>query len=260
MKSNKIIFSLVFLLLSINSFAQTKAGDTPPLTFKGKITFERKNNVHKQMDEMGKGRGGSSNFAEQMKKQIPKYKTDIFELLFNSDVSVYKLAKDGLSETKSMMTSLPSEKNIVYKDFTTNKAVSEKFIFEKTYLVQDSIKQYNWKITEEFRKIAGYNCRRAETIIMDSVYVIAFYTDAIILPSGPESFSGLPGMILGIVMPRLNLTYFATKVDQYLPTEKELAIPTKGSKTTYAKLNEDLNQSMKQWGDFLQRILWYTSI
>jgi GLPGLI family protein len=77
----------------------------------------------------------------------------------------------------------------------------------------------------EYREIAGYNCRKAATIVMDSVYIIAFYTDEIPVSAGPESFNGLPGMILGIVIPRMNLTYFATKVETLQPTEKEFVLP-----------------------------------
>jgi GLPGLI family protein len=91
---------------------------------------------------------------------------------------------------------VPAEKNVVYNNYERDSANLHKKIFEKTYLVKDSLRKFEWKISEEFRKIAGFNCRRAETIIMDSVYVIAFYTDAIIAEGGPEGFNGLPGMIL----------------------------------------------------------------
>ncbi len=122
------------------------------------------------------------------------------------------------------------------------------------------MREFNWKISEEFRKIAGFNCRRAETIIMDSVYVIVFYTDAIIASGGPEGFSGLPGMILGVVMPRLNITYFATKVENYLPNEKEIVPPLKGDKKTYAELDANLKVSLSKWGDYLQRIMWFINV
>ena len=202
----------------------------------------------------------NSGMADNIKKQTPKYKTDIFELFFTDKQSLYKPAPDGITESKMMMGNTPADRNIIFTDFETKKSIGEKKVYEKMYLVTDSVKQYQWKITEEFRKIAGFNCRRAETVIMDSVYVIAFYTDAILAEGGPEGFNGLPGMILGVVMPRLNVTYFATRIDNYLPTEKEIAPPTKGEKVTYKTLDTKLRDSMKQWGDFLQRILWYISV
>jgi GLPGLI family protein len=95
---------------------------------------------------------------------------------------------------------------------------------------------------------------------MDSVYVIAYYTDAILADGGPEGFNGLPGMILGVVMPRLNMTYFATKFENYVADEKILAPSTKGQKITEEKLIEKLRESMSNWGDFMQRMIWYVSI
>ncbi|HNB82183.1 MAG TPA: GLPGLI family protein, partial [Chitinophagaceae bacterium] len=160
-----LAFSGMHTLYAQNSTA-------PVIAFRGKFTFERKLNQHKQMDEMMKGSGNTS-MAETIKKQVPKYKTDIFELQFDEKKSLYQPAPDGISDSKMMMGGIPSERNIVFNDYEKNQSVQEKKLFEKTYLVQDSLKTYSWKITEEFRKIAGFNCRRAETIIMDSVYVIA---------------------------------------------------------------------------------------
>lgn len=255
---NKLIILFMAVIASMQLNAQTEPS-TPPIIFRGKLTYERKMNMHKQMDEMMKGNGASS-MADNFKKQTPKYKTDIFELFFNESKSLYKPAPDGISESKMMMAGIPSDRNIVFNDYETRKATIEKKIFEKTYLVNDSLRTYEWKITEEFRKIAGFNCRRAETVIMDSVYVIAFYTDAILAQGGPECFNGLPGTILGVVMPRLNLTYFATKFDNFLTDEKVLAPPTKGDKVNYKSLDEKLTSSMKQWGDYIQRMLWYINI
>jgi GLPGLI family protein len=206
---------------------------------------------------MSKGRFGNPAMMDNLKKSIPKYKTDIFELFFNDKIAVYKPAPDGISESKMMMGNTPAERNIVYSDFEKDSSISEKKVYEKTYLIKDSLRKHEWKITEEFRKIAGYNCRRAETIIQDSIYVVAFYADGIIAPGGPEGFNGLPGMILGVVLPRLNTTYFATKIDNYLPTEKELTPPTKGDKKTNEQLGKALRENMKQWGEFLERIMWY---
>lgn len=252
----------LFLLLCCTSFsavAQSANTNTlPPLLFKGKISFERKTNMHKQLDDMMKGRAGG--MVDQMKKNSPKYKVDRFDLFFTDTKSLYKPAPDGISESKMMMGNIPAERNIVFNDYEKQTQIAEKKLFEKSYLIQDSFRKHNWKITEEFRKIAGYNCRRAETIILDSIYVIAFYTDAIIAPGGPESFNGLPGMILGIVLPRLNMTYFATDIQLFLPNEKEIVPPTKGEKKSIPDIDKTLRNSMSQWGSFVDRILWYIVI
>ena len=251
-----LLVSISFTLLN----AQTKTDSKPAIVFKGKITFERKLNMHKQMDGMLKDRPEMASMIDMFKKQVPKYKTDIFEMTFTDKQSIYKPAKDGIQESKNMMGNLPSEQNIVFNDYANQQTVAEKKIFEKTYLLKDSFKKFEWKIKEDFKTIAGFNCRRAETIIMDSVYVIAYYSDAILATGGPESFNGLPGMVLGIVMPRLNITYFATQIDNYVADEKIIAAPTKGTTKTLAELSNTIKESTSQWGDFAERILWYINI
>jgi len=79
--------------------------------------------------------------------------------------------------------------------------------------VEDSIPNIKWKITNEHREIAGYNCRKAVGKMYDEVYVFAFYTDDIIISGGPCSINGLPGMILGLSIPRLYTSFMATKID-----------------------------------------------
>ena len=98
------------------------------------------------------------------------------------------------------------------------------------------------------REIAGFNCRRANAIIMDSIYVVAFYTDEILAPGGPESFSGLPGMILGVALPHEHITWFATKVEMVPVEPAELNAPVKGKKVNNKELLETINNTFKDWG------------
>lgn len=93
----------------------------------------------------------------------------------------------------------------------------------------DSIKKIKWKIQNETRKIAGFDCRKAIGRIQDSVYVVAFYSAEIIPQGGPELFTGLPGMILGIAIPRWHTTWFATKVE-IAQIDESLIEPPSGKK------------------------------
>jgi GLPGLI family protein len=96
---------------------------------------------------------------------------------------------------------------------------------------------------------------------MDSIYVIAFYTDEIPVSGGPESFTGLPGMILGIVLPRLNTTYFATKVETQLLPETAFALPkTKSKKVNFKQYNDELSKAIKDWGAYGTKIIWKANL
>jgi GLPGLI family protein len=83
---------------------------------------------------------------------------------------------------------------------------------------------------------------------LDTVFVVAFYAEQIIPSGGPESFAGLPGMILGLAVPRLFTTWFATKLEVMDVKETVLTPPKKGKKTTTSDLKVQLKPSMKDWG------------
>jgi len=115
-----------------------------------------------------------------------------------------------------------------------------------------------WKIEDEVRMIANFKCRKAVGKICDSVYVVAFYTDDIVVSGGPEMFSGLPGMILEIAIPRLYTTWVASKVELYTPKTEDLKIPDKGKKATQKEMYESLMSSISKWGKWAQRSLWWS--
>ncbi len=118
-------------------------------------------------------------------------------LKFTSDKSVFKLAKEN-PNNKYMWGTKPVDTDVSMQDLKKGISISQKEVFENTYLIKDSSRTWEWKIADETREIAGFECRKAVTKICDSVYVVAFYTDQIPVSAGPESFGGLPGMILGI--------------------------------------------------------------
>ena len=103
----------------------------------------------------------------------------------------------------------------------TQTSITQKNVYDDLYLVKDSLRKIDWKITDETREIAGYECRRANAIVLDSVYVVAYYTIQIPFSGGPESFTGLPGTILGLALPHENMTWFATKVTEIPVSDKD---------------------------------------
>jgi GLPGLI family protein len=88
----------------------------------------------------------------------------------------------------------------------------QKNIYGTNINIADSIPHIKWKLENENRIIAGFNCRKAVAILFDSVYVFAFYTEEITLTGGPGSFQGLPGTIMGVTIPRLYTSWIATKL------------------------------------------------
>jgi GLPGLI family protein len=213
---------------------------------KGKIEFEKRTNVWADL---------KGSFAEEIKKSIPQFKTSYFDLIFDDNKAIYKPGRESNDKPVPFLNT-PANDNIVYSNFADGQAVSQKEVFDKTFLIRDSLRHAKWKIKNDFREIAGFNCRRATTIIMDSVFVVAFYTDEITVPGGPESFSGLPGMILGLVINRIHSSWYATKVETVPVADKEITPPSKGDKITEVQLKEELKKLMKNWGEYGQRNMW----
>lgn len=217
---------LACLLLLFTSFTVVKAQQL--FIPNGTIIFEKKLNLQRLISDSG--------FPEESKDRIKKYRTSIWELSFDTNKSLYRPSKKNDDNfDSSFFGQGEGIENELFTDYHQQKRVIKKNIMGEDYLLKDTIPKVEWKIMHEVRQIAGYDCRKAVGIINDSVYVVAFYTDEILLKGGPEGFSGLPGMILGLAIPRYFSTWFATKVTPY--TEHSLAIvqPTKGKKTETEK-------------------------
>ena len=126
----------------------------------------------------------------------------------------------------------------------------QKPVFEETFLVDDSLAKINWKITADTRLIAGFECRKAVGIIHDTIAIFAFYTDELLIQGGPESIHGLPGMILGMGVPRLHTTWFATKVEVANVNMNSVIPATKGKKVNYKTMIESIDKVLKNWGSY----------
>lgn len=233
------------MLVSLGTKAQVK------FMTAGRIEFEKRFNQFAMLDKEDL----ESTWIKEMMKTYPKILSDVYELNFNEDKSVYKLAKEN-SDNKYFWGRKPSADDIVVKELKNNHFKMQRDVYEETFLLEDSLRNCEWKITNETRKIAGFECKKAVTKICDSVYVVAFYTVEIMVSSGPESFGNLPGMILGLAVPRLNTTWFATKVELIEPSAQQLSPKQKGKKVNWAQYNLNLTKAMKNWGKYGSKVIW----
>lgn len=240
----KLFIFITGFILANTSFSQTH------FISGGKIEFERRINIWATL---------KGEFAEQLKKSTPQYKTDYFNYEFQKNQSIYKPGRESDSKV-AFFGAAPANDNIVFSNFANGQSVSQKNVYEKTYLIEDSLRSATWKITDDFREIAGFNCRRATTIIMDSVFVVAFYTDEIMISGGPESLNGLPGMILGLVINKLHTTWYATKISITDFDPKSITPPGKGMKVDNKKLFETIFSTFSKWGVDAAIAMWSVMI
>jgi len=235
----KYIFCLAVLLCFKNTQAQV-------FIDKGLIEYEVKVNNHKAL--------GNGTWAEMMKDKFPKLSTSYYQLTFNSDRSIY------LFNRKDEKTKMPwgneGEDNVWYNDYKSESFIQQKSVFGDTYILTDSLLKIDWKMTNETREIAGFNCRKAVGKVFDSVYVFAFYTDEITVTGGPMGLHGLPGMILGITIPRMFSSWVATKVEVNGVNYSTINAPSKGKKKKAKDLQETAVKVTKDWGDWGQHAVW----
>jgi GLPGLI family protein len=243
---------LLLFFIGITPFATAQA-QTRYIS-SGKVYYERRINQLRVMEEEEE-----NSWTAEIKKIYPRFVNDNFVLSFSNDRSVFRLEKEN-PQNKYLWGTKPSEDEVTVQQLSNNKVMVQREVFEQTYLVTDSIRKLEWVITGETREIAGYECRKAVTRICDSVYVVAFYTDDILVSSGPESFGGLPGMILGLAIPRMYATWFATKVETGAPPVSELNPKQKGKKVTWAQLNTELGKALKDWGKYGAKNIWKASL
>jgi GLPGLI family protein len=188
---------------------------------------------------------------EMAKENMPKETVSYFNFTSDGTKSVYKRVKEA-EIPKGMWWEPFADQNVIFNDYETGTTISQKPVFEETFLVTDSLANIKWKITPDTRVIAGFECRKAVGILFDTVAVFAFYTDEIKVTGGPESANGLPGMILGVGIPRLHTTWFANRVQALNSVEaKALAPATKGKKTNKKELLSLLDKALSRgeaWG------------
>lgn len=235
--------SIIFILLLTASTTQAQQ----QFITHGKIEYERKVNQHSMLEE-------GSIWNDVMKKNTPKFHTAYYDLYFKDGLSLYKTGREPEVRQNKVWSVFIAE-NTIQTNLDSSKTITLKDIQNDLYLLSDSVRKIDWKIGTEIRKIAGFDCRKAVGKIMDSIVVIAFYADEVLPSGGPESFNGLPGMILGIAIPRLHTTWYATKLELIEVTDKDLAAPKKGKKYTTAAFQTTLKDIMKDWGDEGKRLV-----
>ncbi|MEO6521293.1 MAG: GLPGLI family protein [Mucilaginibacter sp.] len=193
---------------------------------------------------------------DSYKRTQPQFKTYKSTLTFADGKTMFRPAEETIANNGFYGNDpMAVQNNTIFSDTEEGRVIMQKTVFDDLFLVKDSTRHINWKITTETRDVAGYKCRRANAIILDSIYVVAFYTDEITTTGGPESFNGLPGMILGVALPHENVTWFATKVSETPVPVKDLAPPTKGKLTDRKSLVKTLSTALKDYGDYVKPYL-----
>lgn len=176
-------------------------------------------------------------------------------------------------------------KNVKDKTYTVNKE-----FMGKEFLVKDSLPKLNWKMESETRIIGGYNCFKATAVqpvsqsdfknfrlkkkddskegeakkednskttnfmdeveIPKEVTITAWYTPEIPVNQGPETYWGLPGLILEVNDGKT--TILCSKVVMNAKEKAEIKAPANGKIVTQKVYDETVMKKMEEMKEMNQ--------
>lgn len=246
----KYIYTTVLLLVGTIHFS---FGQYTMFGKSGTVSYDKtmymKNIVNKQYIE--KSDVAARGMFENILSKLPENAVLKKELKFKGNETIFAPVKQDLQpQVKQAIMQLALDFDAVtYSNLATEEYSRYNDIIGQKLIVQDSVKQIKWTITDEYREIAGYNCRRANGMTSDSTYVIGFYANEIPIDGGPESINGLPGLILGLVVPSQHVSYFATKVEfnDAVVLDKKLFENTKIQRMNRKQLDDMFTTAMSSF-------------
>ena len=248
MKKNSFVFISIFFSLSI--FAQQK---------EGKVIYQRTMQMQIQIND-----------NDHLQQMMPKSRTDKFELSFGNNQSVWKHIDED-ENTDEMNTNgmqirmmAPGQNDIIFYDFGAAKKTEQRDMMDKKFIITDSIRKLNWKLTGETQTILGHVCQQAiaqrtgkrtqmnmdngkmeRKEINDTTKMVAWFTNDIPVPAGPEVQGQLPGLILALDMNNGRMVYKALEIQTKIDIATIIE-PTKGKKVTPDEFTKEREKMMAE--------------
>ena len=246
---NKLILTLCGLSVGVAIQAQQK---------EGRVIYERTIQIQFRMPGMN--------------DNVDRTRTDKFELLFGNNQSLWKRMEEN-DDAQYMAT--PDNEvrfraidggsdDVTFHNFTEQKIIESRELFDRTFIVEDSIRRLNWKISDETKTILGYECKKAtatqigqrmsmEVIngqaerkqVPDTSRIVAWYTSAIPVAAGPQFQGQLPGLILELNINNGRTEYKALEISSKADVAS-IKAPKGKKKLTPAQFDKERDQMMEE--------------
>lgn len=195
----------------------------------GVINYEVKVNMHRNLQPD----------RQAMKNVMPEFRTDMHQLFFNSDASLYTPVEEDEEDSDfgggGVRVRMMQPHAQIYFNHVTSKRITQQEFMGKEYLIEDSLRLHPWKFGGDTKVIAGFTCKQAmyhdEERRQD---VIAWYTTALRSFLGPETFNTLPGAVLEVNINNGERVMTAKTIEARTLKKNELKIPHRGTKITRA--------------------------
>jgi GLPGLI family protein len=245
----KLIIALC-LFTGIVAEAQTK---------EGKVVYERIMQVRRPQG-----------LSPEMAQQIPPSRTDNFELLFGNNQSIWRMIPkadggDGTFGGNGVMFRSAGNDDITFFDFTRGTRTDKREIFDNSFLVEDSVRKLNWKLTDETKTILGHQARKAiaqriglafrtsmengqmkREEVADTSNITAWFSTDFPVTTGPQEFQGqLPGIILQLDLNNGRVVYNAVEISPKVSLSS-IKEPKGGKRVTQAEFIKERDKMMEE--------------
>ena len=208
----------------------------------------------------------------EIAKQIPKSRTDHYELLFANNQSLWQFLPDASNDGGdhtfggggTIIRFAGGNNDVSFHDLTKSTRLDYREVMERSFLVSDSISKLSWKLSDETKTILNHTCRKAtstrvstrtqmtmengemkRTPIQDTAVVVAWYTTDIPVSVGPEYQGQLPGAVLELDFGNGQTLYKAIEYTPKVSTSK-IKAPREGKKVTAAEFIKEREKLMEE--------------
>lgn len=258
MMINRLLMAVV--LFSSTAFSQGK---------EGKVIYERKINLHKDLPPE----------AEQFKAMTPEFQVTKMELLFNNSQSLFhalpgdeedQMPQPGGEGGRRMTFRFGGPDAETFRNYETELSVESRELGPRKYIIDDTLRPLKWKLEPDTLTILGHLCHKAvstqpapamrmrrqpaagdtasreSSVAPKEQQLVAWYTEAIDTQAGPDSYFGLPGLILKTDLNNGSVVYTALSLETL--EKATVKAPANGKKITrdeYRKMMADQMQSMR---------------
>jgi GLPGLI family protein len=247
---------ILLLASTITGYSQMK---------EGRITYERTFQLPTRLFN-----GANPDFVAQ----LPKSRTDQFELLFGNNQALWQYVPDPNADGDpntftggggNMIFRFAGGNDLSYFNLDKGVSVSQREVVDKNFVVTDSLRKLDWKLTDESKTILSHKAFKAiaqrvgtrpritmengqmkRETVADTVSIIAWFTPDVPVSAGPANYQGqLPGLILELEENNGQTVFKALEVSPKVNVSK-IKEPKDGKKITQAEFEKEREKAMEE--------------
>ena len=218
--SIKNIINITLLFSTVVLFSQSQN--------KVRITYDVGMVAHKTGVSLTKGQKRYNDFVKSVAKK--RYILD-----FRNDESIFYMNEKMETDVnyKPDIISTFVGKGIYYYNAKSNKTLNQKNALGEDFIIESNVK-YNWKLSQEKKKIGNYICYKATTIEkfidrkggIKTKKIIAWYYPDISINIGIKDYHSLPGIIIFLQVG--DIYYECVKIELNSKEKFNIEKPMKG--------------------------------